>query len=1635
MNRRLGIIGAVAVAIVLSTLGVLYYLGSKEGGEGGFLDQVGRGFSTVTGTVTGSGTAGAPDELTGDFAFRRLEVDTTKTKAEACLVFTQKLDASGKTHYEDYLAIDPQTRVAVHVVDNRLCIAGFDFNATYNVTLKRGLPSGTSALKLIEDETIPVELRDKPAIVRFSGGVVLPRENLEGVPVTTVNVDKLNLKIIRVGDRLLSQIESGVVDQTTMYDWDTAQLQDAQGSVVWTGTMDVANVKNDSVVTLIPIRDILKSDKPGAYVLLASDAAKKKDADEGYSSEELAAQWVIASDIAVTSFQGAGGLAAFTRSYSTARPMGGVKLTLIARNNNILQTITTGDNGRADFDAGWFKGTGGDEPVVVMAYGAGGDFSFLDLRRPAFDLTDRGVGGRDTPGPVDAYLYTERGVYRPGETVHAVSMLRDRVGAAVKAPLTLIATRPDGLEVARTTVAGDALAAGSARWDVTLRETAPHGRWQIAAYIDPKASPVGRVQFDVADFIPQRLKIVLTPVEKVLEPNSGLNVKVESRFLYGAPASGLSGEGEARITTDPQPFEAYKDYQFGRVDDSFADVVVALTVPESDAAGITEVSGSIGDLAETTLPLKAQIKVSIHEPGGRTTDKSVEVPVRTRNAFIGIRPDFDGGSVAENVKAGFEAVAVDGNGKRIALGGLTVSWVREVTSYQWYQDNGSWKYQSTTRDRLITSGTMNIAAGAPLKLSQSMPWGTYRLTITDTKSGAATSYRFYSGWAASASGDRPDRIPVAANKPSYRVGETAHITIKPVSDGQALVVVAGDKVFESHVINAPASGASIDIPVSADWGPGAYVLVTHYRALNQATGREPVRAIGVVWLGLDNSPRTLQTLIGGPAKITPRQRLVIPVTVKGLEGDESAYVTLAAVDEGILQLTDFASPDPNTYYFGKRRLGVGMRDDYGRLIKAEKGAVGSLKFGGDSFGGRPLAVVPTRTVALFSGIVKLGAGGMAQIPIEVPDFNGELRLMAVAWTDKKLGHADRPLTVRDPVVADVVLPRFLAPGDRALAALNMNNVEGANGNYTATITTSGPVGLDAGAPQTVITRPLNKGQRLLVPVVLTGRGLGIAKVMLAVSGPGGFKVNHDWQIQVRAPQLDIASQDIQVLASQQSYFANGALVANIVPSTVNVGLNVSSNHGYSDVPGLLRWLDKYPFGCIEQTTSRAMPLLYFNDLAQLAGLPKDAALRQRIQDAIDNVLDMQNYGGDFGMWGPGSSADPFISAFALDFLHQAKAKNFVVPNDGLTRGDNWARRTAASDSFDDAERAYAFYVLARAGKVNLSDLRYFSDMRGSEWNNAIAASLTGAAAAQAGDKARAAYAFNRARDILMAAKPETYTTDNYGSLVRDLAATTGLALEGGSPQLVPALMKRTNDVDMRLNITTTQEKAWMLRTAYELSKEREPLKILVNGKPATLIKNAVRLSPSIGWLNSGITLTNKGDAAVWRSTSVQGTPSAPLPATATGLTLTKTVWTPSGSPADLATLKQNDRVVVVLEGQMTNNFYRELAALDLLPAGLEIEAPISGDEGKAYPFLGSLTATNVQESRDDRYVAAFNIGSSYQATIKPGDPIPPPPSFKLAYIARATVPGTFAMPAGVVEDMYAPEIMGRTTMGTVTVGQ
>lgn len=1542
----------------------------------------------------------------GELAFRRVIADAGRDLPEACLVFSADLDASGAVRYADYLGLPKGAQAGVRVTGARLCLSGLGFGTTWTVTLKQGLPAADGA-KLPADTEVQVDFGDRPQRVSFPGGFVLPRDTADGLPVTTVNVDRLALSVYRVGDRLLARMRQDFVDDRTMYAYRLEWMIREDLAPVWSGEMPVSGPRNDAVTSLFPLSAAIAKAEPGAYLVVARIPGADDD------ERPAATQWVVRSDLGLAALTGADGLTLAARSLASAKPVSGVRLTLIARNNEELAAATTDAAGVAHFDPGLLRGDGGLAPAMAMAYAADGDFNFLDLRRPDFDLSDRGVSGRTPPRGADAFLYADRGIYRPGETVHLAALLRDETAHALTGrTLVLKAIKPDGREYRRF-VAADA-GGGGATLDLALPTAAPRGGWSVTAHADPEGAAIGRVAFEVQDFVPQRLALDLGEAPARLAPGAAIDLPLAARFLYGAPAAGLTGEGEVAVSPDPAPFPAFSGYRWGRADETFSGVRGDLAVATTDAEGKSRAAGQVPQVARTTLPLRAEIGVAIHEPGGRSTSARIDVPVRPLPLYFGVRPGFDDG-VKEGAEATFEVIAVDAAGDPRAA---EAEWriFRDASTWQWYRSGSQWRYERIAREVPVASGRVAIAADAPARIAHAVSWGRYRLEVRDPASGAATSVPFTGGWWGSTSADRPDRLKLAADRQGYAAGETARLRIESDAAGEAQLVIANERVHEVRNLSIPAGGGEISVTMKPEWGAGAYALVTLYRPLADDLGHAPVRAVGVAWLGLDPAARTLGITLGAPERTEPRRAIEVPVEVRGATG--AAFVTLAAVDQGILQLTRFATPDPAAHYLGKRRLGVGVRDDYGRLIRG-LGAAGD-DAGGDAFGGKGLDVVPTRSVALFSGLVALSPEGRARIPLEIPDFQGELRLMAVAFDAARVGAAEARLTVRDPVVAEVILPRFLSPGDRALATVNLHNVSGAPGDYRVRVAASGAVAA-AEAGRNV---SLAAGVRQDFTVPLEAASGGVGAVRLAVDGPEGFHVERDWPIQVRAAQLPQTVETTAAMAPGETARLDAGLLDGFVPGTAHAAASLSRWPGL-DVPGLLRWLDRYPFGCLEQTVSRAMPLLDFNDVALLAGGDADRGIDARVQEAIERVAAMQAESGGFRMWGAwGEEAHPWLSAFAMDFLTRAADKGYDVPAATLDLGRRRLAAIAGDGRPEKAEadaRAYAALVLARRGFANPADLRYLADERPPRAPLALA--QLGAALDAAGERARAKAAFAAARKGFDAPKAPGQP---YGGRLRDTFAAAAALAESGRAAEVPELIARARGFDTRADRTTTQEKVWMLRFAAEIARDGGRLAAEADGHPLAGDPAMLPLPPER--LAAGVTLKNAGAGEIFRTVSVEGVPAAILPPVQEGLALFKTVHRADGRPADLAAVRRNDRLVVVVQGEISADRHDTFAVLDLLPAGWEIEAVLrNGQPG--YDWLGALAEPRLQEARDDRFVAALDMpwdGLRDTRGRASGD-------FRLAYVVRAVTPGDFALPAAAAENMYAPAIRARTEMGRLGI--
>ncbi|HVR67517.1 MAG TPA: MG2 domain-containing protein [Verrucomicrobiae bacterium] len=1548
----------------------------------------------------------------------RAEGDT----AELCLRFRSPLKQTDAVHYEDYLKIEPAIDAAYHVSDDTLCASGLGYGANYKVTVLKGLPSIYDE-KLDVSEEFSVSIGDRAPSVGFSGySYILPKVDQNGIPLVTVNVNEVKLRLLRITDRnLVQQIYQGRLFRG-IDGYETSQLRDEMGEELWSGQLLIDGKRNQRSTTSIPISEVLPETKPGIYALIVETSD-----DEVNTWNYRATQWFVISDLGLTTASGTDGLHVFVRSLTTGEPVPSVALQLFARNNEALGEATTDLSGAATFAPGLLRGDGGKTATALMARTAAGDFVFIDMTRAAFDLSDRGVGGRLPPGATDAFMYTDRGVYRPGEIVHLMALVRNNSGyAEATLPVTFELIRPDGVVAEKRPLTGGKL--GGYQIDLPMSPSARTGTWAAYLYVDPKAAPVGSVSFQVEEVVPARIELKLKSDQATLKPDATALVTVDAQYLYGAPASDLQVKSTFTVGVDYAPFAKLMDYTFTLADESVPSSQQPLEDSFTDATGRVDLAVTATQLPDTPQPLKGTLNVEVYEFGGRPVIESIDLPIRNRDVWLGIKPLFSGNEVAQDSSPEFEVVAVNGNGEMQTLPNLKYRLIQEDWDYQWYYSNGYWDYNVSVRDGRIQNGDFAATADKPAKVGGHVDWGSYRLEVFDPASGAASSYRFYAGWyAAPGTSSTPDKLQVSTDKELYGVGDVAHVAVKPPFAGKMTVLIATDHVLETRMVDVPAAGTQIDVPVDPTWGAGAYVLATAYRPDGGQGQPGPGRAIGVAWLGVDTSNRTLKVALQLPDNVSPRQTIDVPVTVTGASSTE-AYITVAAVDEGILQLTDFVTPDPVNYLFGKRQLGLEVRDIYGSLIDGRSGKRGTIRTGGDAMSLAKRGAPPTsiQMVALFSGIVKLNADGTARVPLTLPDFNGRLRLMAVAYDAAKVGAGEGPLIVRDPVVVLTSTPRFLASGDQSEIGISMQNVSGAPGLYEVTLASDGPLQLTGAGS---LSQNLSVGSSANFRVNVKALGTGLGQITMAINGPQGFRIDRTVKLGVRAPQLPILERTTQRLDAGKSLTLNADALARFVPGSGEIYASVAATPNL-DVPGLLRSLDRYPYGCLEQTTSRALPLLYVGDVADLwrvkdSGGESAQTLDNRIENAVFSVIERQRYDGGFGLWWSGAEAEAWLSGFAMEFLLRAKEKGHYVPDAALDQGlkwlDDYARSYRQEDSYAISSRAYAHYVLARAGRGDLSGARYLFDNYGKSMPSALAAAQLGAALATLGDKGRAEDAFKAA---LVRLDRERRSVRDYGSSLRDLAAVVTLMLESGVGGEDPLpLVERLAGLQFAQTYLSTQEQAWLIMAAKSVAEKRaSSITVSLNGVPQAPRDTPLNLKPNAAELAAGLQIANAGDGSLWAVTTIMGAPEKPQPAMAEGFSLARRYYNLTGQEVTIDQVKQTDMFVVVLEGSTATYVEHQALIVDLLPAGFEVENARLADAQSVsqLSWLPEQTPTVYTEFLDDRFVAALDLGYSRR-------------DFRVAYLVRAVTPGSYSLPAAEIEDMYQPQYRARTATGRVTV--
>ena len=1648
----LGAVAAVALALGFGG-GWLAGRGHQAGKPGETVAQADAGTPWALFGHPRSAGAPRPNQPKPDgFAVWKTRVDSSGPQPLACVRLTRPLDP-GKA-YADYVLISPEIggTPAVSARGDELCVGGLGFT-DHRVTLLKGLPSAGGET-LAANADVDFTFGDKPPYVGFAGdGVILPREESDGVGIETINVSKLAIEVWRVPDRNLVRRQIAKTDPSGEGDYpsDYESKPDDEGRVVWKGQVAVKGDLSQKATTVFPLGAVLKELKPGGYVIKARDVSDGRDArsDDDSNQPAQASRWVMFTDMALIAYQGSDGLDATVRSLQSAKPLAGIRVALVANNGEDLASGTSDASGRVRFPHPLLTGDGSSHAKMLMAYGPQADLAVLDLDRSPVDLSNQGIGGRITPASdtkgreaktaIDGYLYADRGIYRPGEIAHLVAMVRDQKGKAVKDRKgTLVIKRPSGVEFAKYAFTG--ADNGAIARDVPLPASAPRGRWTASLMIEGIDDPAGQLSFSVEDFAPQRLAVTTggQPTVPVLA-GQARKIDVNARFLYGAPGAGLQTQGEARIKADDDPFPQYKDYRWGDVQAPFEEKEVDLTSTVTDGVGHAVLALDAGQAGDTDQPLSASVTASVFEPGGRPVRENVELKLRSKPIYLGVKID-QGDFHGDAAPVAFGLIAVDAFGRKTSAPGTTWTLISENWDYDWFQKDGKWQWRRTSRDKVIAKGLVNLGPGGAAIPARRLGWGDYRVMLEGPQ-GAKSVVRFSAGWGGPAGDvDAPDMVRVTAGTKSYAQGDTVEVTLKAPYAGEAQVAVATDRLIDFRTLSIGPNGATLRLKTSDDWGGGAYVLVTVIQPRDPASSPKPRRALGLVYVPLQPKGRSLTVDVGTPDKIDSKATIEVPVQVHGLPFGGRAHVTVAAVDEGILRLTKQESPDPVKWYFGKRALTLDYRDDYGRLLDPNLGAPANVNFGGDEIGGEGLTVTPIKTVALWSGVVDTGPDGKATISLPAQaEFNGQLRIMAVAWTDTAVGSGSKDMIVREPVVADLSLPRFLAPGDLAMATLELNNLEGKAGQYLAQITSSGG-----------ILAPFRKlfslmlGQHIIERAPMTAPNVaGIGQVNFSVTGPS-FATQKTYPLQTRLGWGPLTRTFVELQKPGEAYTPPAQLMAGLAAGSVTMEVSYSPFRGFDPGPIAIA-LSRYPYGCTEQLVSVAYPLLYAGEVSTD---PKLRTVHVALSDAVGRLLDRQTLDGAFGLWRVGDGdADPWLGAYATDFLIEAKAQGAAVPDDAIDRAlgamrqisrpdgwspvsyrlsypDWWAGSKDASKAATQRMRsrasAYALYVLAKAQRGDLARLRWWHDVQMKSEASPLAKAQVGAGLAMMGDKARAHDAFLQAaasagyKRPALQLGPLVFVDDDdwYQSPLRDLAGVIGLAYEAGEVDIARQLQARLADSVKDPDSLNTQEQAQLLRAAHFMLRAAGQIRIDASG---------VREEPAAGgaprWAVGQLAaarFVNSGSGGLWRTVTVRGTPTSSPAGEAHGVSVTKSFYSFSGSAADPATMRQGDRLIVRISGASPQARVLPLVIDDALPAGYEIEMTLGPDDAQNGPFkfLGELSAAKAQEARDDRYVASLEVEGKK--------------SFAVAYVARAVTPGDFYLPGAVARDMYHPATFALT---------
>jgi hypothetical protein len=1512
-----------------------------------------------------------------------------------------------------YPFIDPATKYAVKVKPGLKAINGRSHsgNREFTITSRRSEPSASFA----------------------GGGEVMSTKMKRALPVTTLNVDEVDLDFFHIApDEIPAWSQFSGSQRNSYYSMNAFS---EKHPLAFSARFPIKNQRNQRTTTNLDLSNIPALAKSGAYLAVLRIPGKY--------SYNFETNFFTVSDIGIQVRRTVKGMHVFSNSVTSGQPLAGVEISLF-KGNDLKASQTTGKDGMASF-SNWFEETN------TLIARSGDDYTVLRLDRP-LDLSGiSNVTARFQE--MQLFAWGPRDLYRPGELIETYALLRDHDGRQLRdVPVRATLHDATGSQAANATLNRDDN--GTYHFTYQMTDSAKPGEWKLI-YRNPGNNEVlSEYTFSVEEFMPERMEISLfdgDPLRhRLFYDGAALSVPLSGKYLYGAPASGNRVDGNLLAELDRHPFEQWKTFSFGIDGEEIPTPRVTLPAINLDGDGAGEWNIDLGNWKGVASPLALTATASLYESGGRPVTRSFSATRVTQKKLVGIEPQFNK-RADNNSRVGFKLILTDSEGKPLS-GNYQYVLIHEDRNYYWtYSDDSGWNWHYDPMEYESFSGKLKFDADKPVSIAVPIKWGNYRLEVRDGSNQAVSSYRFrtrWYWWGNSADGGalKPDQVNMGFREESYRAGDTAHLLLSPATAGLATITVENnDTVLWVAQRSVDAQKTVIDIPVRSDWSRhDIYVTATILSPGDMKHSVAPKRAFGFVNLPLRRSDAKFDLTIDVPEKIAPEQKIDAVVRLKSAGGaiPDDTYVTLAAVDVGVLNITRYKTPDPVAYLFSPRRYEANLYDVYGQIIENAGFNYSRYRFGGDfaeseaelSRGGdKPKNDV--RIVSLQSAPVRVGKDGTATVTMDIPQFNGKLRWMAIAWSDQTFGSAESNTTVADKLVTQLSKPRFLAIDDKSELTLDLSNMSGSAQQLSVAMSTGGTLAAQVWDEQVALED--GKKQTLRFPITATAAGEGLIELIVSNNKQGNdaIALQRNWTLGVRHAYPAVTRKEATVINPGAAWQPK-VEIADLAQASVQ-GQLILSNQPPIDVNSQFRHLLHYPYGCTEQSTSSGYPWVLVDlDAAQRMDLLPlirsefktdytEAFRKEQIEKAVKRVLPRQNSSGGFTLWDGNSDELSWLTVYVTDFLTDAKLAGAEVDgeaaNKALSRLGEYLREQApiaqrwSSDSnvYNFATRAYAAHVLAKVNRTNLSDLRRLYDAVDGKFDDSpLPWAQLGYALDKQGDATRAKAAYDKARQLKFAERYVGY----YDSNLRDLALTYAILASRGEARA--DMLLQLFELTKQRRWLSTQERNALFKAALasKTATGEKLLALIETTKNKQSIAQEKPFKTLLGFDQiDSIQSISAGENTVYASLEVIGNQAGVPAPSGDGFTIRRDYFDIDGKPLDLKSLKGGELVVVRL-AVTASKYTPDGLVVDLLPAGLELEnqnlanasvdlskVAINGEQLADWRDRADVVHV---EYRDDRFVAALAV-EEYG-------------SRDLFYLARAVTPGEYRVPPPYVEDMYRP---------------